>query len=78
MANPSDIESVREYFNQHKSEIIERFNAAGAGIGKKDASDEDYIIVVYLDTKDKLPTKSVVLDEIPVVFEVTGRFELQN
>ena len=78
MANPKDIESVRVYFDQHKHEIIDRFNATGAGIGKNDPTDDGYVIVVYLKTNKDLPAEPVILDDIPIKFEVTGGFELQN
>ncbi|KQS27060.1 hypothetical protein [Dyadobacter sp. Leaf189] len=41
----NSLEHVKEVFHQDKQEIIGKYNATGAGIGKEG---EEYVIVVYL------------------------------
>ena len=78
MVDASDLESVRAYFRLHKQEIMERFKAHGVAIGKKNPTDQEYVIVVYLDNAKQLPQTPVILDNISVKFEVTGPFALQK
>lgn len=78
MTDPRKLESVREYFLGRKEEIIRKYNAEGAGIGKQGAGNDPYAIVVYLKSKQDMPSEPVELDGIPVRFEVTGGFHLQR
>jgi hypothetical protein len=78
MPDPKNLESVREYFRGRKEEIMKQYNAEGAGIGKAGAGDDRYAIVVYLKRKQDIPPEPVELDGIPVRFEVTGGFQLQQ
>lgn len=75
MVDATDIEAVRVYLRAHRSEIIERYQAEGVGIGRLTDDDPRYAIVVYLDSENKRPIESVVLEGIPIKFEVTGRFQ---
>ena len=75
MADPKNLESVREYFRTHKDEIIRKYHAEGAGVGK--SGDDRYLIVVYLKNKQDMPSEPVELDGIPLKFEVTGGFKKQ-
>jgi hypothetical protein len=71
MADPENLEEVRRLFAARKNEIIARYRAEGAGVGKEDRS---YVFVVYLASADLLPPEHVVIDGVPLRFEVTGRF----
>jgi hypothetical protein len=71
-----DLEQVRQFFQERKHELITRYKAQGGGIGKNEAG--DYVIVLYLDSKEKVPPKPVEkIDGIAIQFEVTGRIRLQ-
>jgi hypothetical protein len=78
MADPRHLQSVREYFHGHKEEIIRRYNAEGAGIGKQGSGDDRYAIVVYLKSQADRPKAPVEIEGIPLRFEVTGGFHLQR
>lgn len=72
MADPTVLEEVRAVFRRNRSEIIARFRAHGAGVGREG---ETYAIVVYLDSEDDRPTRQVEIESVPLKFEVTGRFK---
>ncbi len=76
--NPKNIDDVRKVLREHKEEIIQQYQAEGVAIGKRHPKDDSYIIVVYLATHRSLLKKPVVVDGIPLQFEVTGRFKLQQ
>lgn len=69
---------VREVLERHKTELMESHGATGAGIGKEDPTDEDYLIVLYLESEDSLPEEEVVVEGVPVLFRITGRIGLQR
>lgn len=73
MANRLDRDEVRSVLASTKDELIGRYRAEGAGVGK-DESGESYAIVVYLATSELLPPEHVEVEGIPLRFEVTGRF----
>jgi hypothetical protein len=70
-----NLEQVRHFFQDRKQELIDRYKAQGGGIGKNEAG--DYVIVLYLDSKEKVPPKLVEIDGITIQFKVTGRIRLQ-
>jgi len=74
MADPTKLEEVRQVMDRNKSWIIEQYGAVGAGIGKADPQSTEYVIVVYLETNKKFP--EVTVEDIRLVFKVTGKFEL--
>lgn len=78
MVNARNLQEVREFFQAHKHEIILRYGAEGAGIGKQSPKDDSYVIVVYLGSRNAIPKETVILEGIPLKFEVTGRFKPQS
>ena len=78
MVDTTNLQSVLDYFQAHKDEIIQTYHAVGAAVGKAELNDERYVIVVYLKDKQQLPQELVVLDNIPLKFEVTGTFNLHS
>lgn len=74
MADRGQLERVREHFHRRKEEIIRRYNAVGAGIGRQGSEDNRYAIVVYLRSEADRPKEPVEMDGIPLRFEVTGSF----
>lgn len=78
MINPKNIDEVRTFFHKNKDDIIEKYHAIGAGIGKKNPQDEGYVIVVYLQDKQFLPENPVILSGVPLKFEITGKLNLQS
>lgn len=75
MTDPSNLEEVRALFARHRREIIERYEAHGAGVGRQG---DGYAIVVYLDSADQQPQEPVTLEGVPLKFEVTGPFTLHT
>jgi hypothetical protein len=73
MADPLELEAVRSVLASRKDELIARYRAEGAAVGR-DESGEGYAIVVYLATTELLPEEEVEVEGIPLRFEVTGRF----
>jgi hypothetical protein len=73
MADPVDLQAVRSVLASRKDELISRYHAEGAGVGKEE-SGKGYAIVVYVATSDLVPEERVEVEGIPLRFEVTGRF----
>jgi hypothetical protein len=73
MADPKDLESVRTLFAAHKDEILRRYGAVGGGIGR---NENEYVITVYLRSKNDSPAEPVSIEGVRVRFEVTGEFHL--
>lgn len=71
MADPQDIESVKELKRRREAEIMREYQATGLGIGK---AGEAYVLVVYLPAKRTDLEEPVVIEGVQVKFEVTGRF----
>lgn len=78
MINASDLESVKKYLQENKEKIMQAYQSVGIAIGKNKISDNTYVIVVYLKDAQTQPNEPVVLDGIPLKFEVTGQFHLQK
>ena len=74
MAEAVDLGSVRRVRDRHRDELLDRFQAVGLGIGKRDADDGGgYVLVVYLDSERHRPEVPVSVEGVPIRFEVTGR-----
>jgi hypothetical protein len=73
MADPLDLQAVRSVLASRKDELISRYRAEGAGVGKEE-SGTGYAIVVYVATSELVPEEHVEVEGIPLRFEVTGRF----
>jgi hypothetical protein len=71
MADPENLDDVRRLFAVRKNEIIEKYRAEGAGVGK---GDRGYEVVVYVAASDLVPRERVTIDGVPLRFEVTGKF----
>ena len=71
MADPNELEEVRAVFALHREDLIKRYRAHGAGIGREGKS---YVIVVYLDSEDDRPAEPTRIEGVPLKCEVTGRF----
>jgi hypothetical protein len=68
-----DVEHVRAVLGRHRSDITTRYRAIGTGIGHALPPDEGYAIVVYLEREEHRPAGAVVIEDVPVRFEITGR-----
>lgn len=73
MTDAMDKQAVRDFFEARKREIIHRYHATGAGIGRPDPNGP-YVIVVYLESQAAVPAEPINLDGVPIRFEVTGKF----
>jgi len=71
MADPKDLESVRTLFAAHKSELLGRYGAVGAGIG---INGDEYVITIYLRSKNDSPAEPASIEGVRMRFEVTGEF----
>lgn len=69
-----NMEEIRNVFRQDKAEIILKYNASGAGIGKRD---EVYVIVVYVNPKTLSKPQDTHWKCIPLVFENIGEVRAQ-
>jgi hypothetical protein len=78
MVDSKNLEHVCDYLQIHKDKIINTYNANGVGVGKINPNDEEHVIVVYLNSKQQVPTTPVILDSIRLKFEVTGDFTLHT
>lgn len=70
--NNYPLEYVRAIFKADKHDIIEKYNASGAGIGKDGVY---YVIVVYLKEKPDIE-KTLDWKGIPLKLEFTGDIRL--
>lgn len=77
MADPKNLDEVRQVFARTKKELMDRYGAHGAGIGKTAAGDA-YAIVLYLESEDKLPSGQAEIEGVPLKFEVTGPIRLHT
>ncbi len=73
MADAMDLLTVKQFFEKHKQEIIQRYQAIGAGIGRPDPQGS-YVIVVYVESQSAVPPERLVMEGVPIRFEVTGKF----
>ena len=78
MVDSKNLESVCDYLQTNKNKIIDTFKANGVGVGKMKSTDEDYVIVVYLDSNQQVPKTPIILDNVRLKFEVTGDFTLHT
>lgn len=70
-------EHVREVLAKHREELLASPGAVGVGVGKQSLDDEDYVIVVYLESEPSEDSEPVLVEDVPVVFRVTGQIKLQ-
>lgn len=68
------LEEIRIIFRQDKGEIIEKYSATGAGIGKEGG---DYVIVVYSDSLSKSPNEKLYWKNIPLKIRFIGHVKTQ-
>ncbi len=78
MHDPTDLETVKNYLQENKDRLIELYDASGLGVGREENGSGRYQIVIYLKDKKKMPLDIILLDGIPLKFEVTGQFNLQT
>ena len=71
MADAKNLEEVRAVFAKYRDDIIARYHASGAGVGRGD--DGGYAIVVYLESGNA-SIAATPIEGVPLKFEVTGRF----
>lgn len=76
--NKKALEEVREVLARRKRELIDRFNAEGAAIGKADPKDSSYVITIYIADPSSIPDGSFEVEGIPLKFVVSGRFRAQE
>ena len=69
------LEFVRSVLRKRRQEIMDRYRAAGLGIGARPDDPKSHIIVVFLQSEKERPVAPVDVDEVPLVFEVTGKFK---
>lgn len=77
MADSKDLQKVRYVLRRHREQIIKKYQAEGVGIGKNDPKDEKHVITVYLRTGLNMPKESVTIEDVPLKFEITGKFKLK-
>lgn len=76
MADPANLEETRALFQAQRTALIKKYRAEGAGIGRSQSG--QYEIVIYLAKPNDIPAQPVILDGVPIRFEVTGKFNLQR
>lgn len=70
-------ERVREVLARGRDKLLASPGAVGVGVGKKSLDDEEYVIVVYLESEPGEDSETVVVEDVPVVFRVIGKIGLQ-
>lgn len=75
MADPRDLESVRELLQRRRMDVLRDYAAEGVGIGR---GGDGYAIVVYLRSAEQRPAEARSLEGVPLKFEVTGPFTTQT
>jgi hypothetical protein len=71
----NSLKEVRSIFHHDKNEIIKKYSATGAGIGKKGV---EYVIVIYLDKKVNLENKEKKhWKNIPIELKYIGKIKIQ-
>ncbi len=77
MADAHNLESVRKVLQAHRTQIMSDHGAAGIGIGRAQDDAKAYVLVVYMHTADRIPKETVVVEGIPLTFEISGELKLQ-
>jgi len=77
VADPKNLDDVRQLLQQHKRELMQKYQAQGVAVGKQNLSDDSYVIVVHLASRNELPAGEAEVEGVPLKFEVTGRFKAQ-
>ena len=70
-------EYVREVLTRHREALMASPGAVGVGVGKQSPDDEEYIIVVYVATEPPEDPEPVAVEDVPLVYRVTGPIDLQ-
>lgn len=70
-------EYVREVLTRHREALMASPGTVGVGVGKRSLDDEQYVIVVYLETEPSEDPEPAAVEDVPVVYRVTGRIDLQ-
>jgi hypothetical protein len=76
--DPKKLEDVRDVLNRNKKELMKRFSAEGVAIGKRNPTDDSYVLTIFLDTSRDIPTEPAEIEGIPLKFEITGKFKAQE
>ena len=69
----NNLEEVRNIFQQDKDEIIKKYSASGAGIGKEG---KNYIIVVYTNNQLEKSDSELHWKNIPLQIKYIGNTKL--
>lgn len=69
----NNLENIREVFQKDKADIIKKYKASGAGIGKRG---DIYVIVVH-NSKTSFKEREEHWKNIPLRFEDIGEIRLQ-
>lgn len=78
MADARNLESVRKVLQTHRTQIMSDYGAAGIGIGRAQEDATAYVLVAYMQTGGRIPKDTVVVEGIPLSFEITGEIKLQS
>lgn len=73
MQMKNNLEEIKNIFHLDKDEIIQKYSATGAGIGKEEGN---YIIVVYTNNKSKASENSLAWKDIPLKIKYVGDIKL--
>ena len=68
------LEAVKEVLQRHRADLMQRYRASGVAVGKSDAGDDAYAIVVYLASATDRPSQPESIEGVPLKFVVTGPF----
>lgn len=71
-------ERVREVLARHREELLAAPGAVGVGIGKKSPDDEEHVIVVFLESEPVEDPAPAAIEDVPVIYRVTGHINLQS
>ena len=69
MPKSNTLDDVRRVNASYRDRIVRTYNAIGTGIGRVDGQ---YVITVYIRNIQQRPTKEVLIEGVPLRFEVTG------
>ena len=75
MADRIELDRVRKAMVLNRQILLEKYGAIGIGIGKSDSKNVNYNIVVFVESRDKIPQKNISIEGIPVKFKVTGKIK---